>query len=432
MKTIEKKTINIKDLKSYSLINEKDYSNKLIPLLLSLIVIVILCLIFIPWQQLVIGLGKVTVFSPMERPQTIESQIPGRIIKWYVNEGSIVKKGDLLVELQDVDPKFLDSNIFERMQLQKKALFNQRIAAISSAKEAITRAEQKKILANQDLIASKQNLQTANLNLIRLKELNKKGLRSNRDLELTILDQTKASTELTGKEALLQVAERELSISQYELNKIDADLNQSILKLDIDLSNIKTRISQRAIKSPVKGQVVRIMKPGAGQTVGANQQLCLIVPETKDQAVELFISDFDTPLVSLNRKVRLQFAGWPALQFIGWPSIAVGTFGGVISVIDAVDDGKNRYRLLIKPDYESIKNKKDDPWPSPKYLRPGAEVIGWVLLDSVPLGYEIWRQFNAFPPTIKREPIQAEGKLNLQTRTSEKVLQLNKSESKNE
>ena len=28
-----------------------------------------------------------------------------------------------------------------------------------------------------------------------------------------------------------------------------------------------------------------------------------------------------------------------------------------------------------------------------------------MLLETVPLGYELWRQWNAFPPTVKRAPV---------------------------
>ena len=35
------------------------------------------------------------------------------------------------------------------------------------------------------------------------------------------------------------------------------------------------------------------------------------------------------------RRVRLEFDGFPAVQVAGWPSVAVGTFGGEITVIDA-------------------------------------------------------------------------------------------------
>ncbi len=37
-------------------------------------------------------------------------------------------------------------------------------------------------------------------------------------------------------------------------------------------------------------------------------------------------------------------------------------------------------------------------WPDDRYLRQGVRANGWVLLKQVPLGYEIWRQLNGFPP----------------------------------
>jgi hypothetical protein len=45
----------------------------------------------------------------------------------------------------------------------------------------------------------------------------------------------------------------------------------------------------------------------------------------------------------------------------------------------------------------------DDPWPDERYLRQGVKANGWVLLRQVPLGYEIWRQLNGFPPTVANE-----------------------------
>ena len=39
-------------------------------------------------------------------------------------------------------------------------------------------------------------------------------------------------------------------------------------------------------------------------------------------------------------------------------------------------------------------------------LRLGGKVRGWVLLNEVRLGYEIWRQLNYFPPepTVAADP----------------------------
>jgi hypothetical protein len=105
------------------------------------------------------------------------------------------------------------------------------------------------------------------------------------------------------------------------------------------------------------------------------------------------------PLISEGRPVRLQFEGWPAVQFTGWPSVAVGTFGGRVALIDATDDGSGRFRILVRPD------EQDDPWPTGAYLRQGVRANGWVLLEQVKLGYELWRRFNGFPPTVAlKEP----------------------------
>ena len=93
-------------------------------------------------------------------------------------------------------------------------------------------------------------------------------------------------------------------------------------------------------------------------------------------------------------RVRLQFEGWPAVQFVGWPSVAVGTFGGEVIAIDAADDGKGRFRIVISPD------AADQPWPGARWLRQGVRAKAWVLLRQVPLWQELWRQLNGFPPVV--------------------------------
>ena len=40
-----------------------------------------------PWQQTVLGTGRVVASAALERQQFIEAPIEGRITKWYVIEG---------------------------------------------------------------------------------------------------------------------------------------------------------------------------------------------------------------------------------------------------------------------------------------------------------------------------------------------------------
>ncbi len=416
-------------------------------LLWFLVIIVSASAMFVPWQQSISGLGQVIIFSPMERPQNIEAQIPGRIVSWSVRDGQTVQKGQLVAELTDLDPKFLDPNQLARLRDQRKAFVARREAAkgrlqalttqydnlkksqqaaVPSAGERAKQATDRISQAEQALVASKQNEVTADLNLKRLDDLFNKGLRSKRDLELAQLEAARAKAEVERAVAAVEIAKRDETVAGLDQNKVIADteaamsnvaatmaqvqetiesIASDLYKLDIEIGNLTNRVAQRKVIAPCSGRIVKLLKVGAGSTVDAGSVLAVIAPSTQDLAVELLISDNDAPLVSVGRPVRLQFAGWPALQFAGWPSIAVGTFGGRVAVIDAVDNGKNNYRVIVKPDWEAIKAGRDESWPKAEFLRPGAEASGWIMLDTVSLGFELWRQFNAFPPTIKPEQL---------------------------
>ena len=417
-------------------------------IILSLFLLGLVCiLVFVPWQQSITGVGKIMILSPMDRPQSIEAQIPARLKSWHVRDGESVKKGQLIAELLDLDSKFLDPHQIKQLEAQKQALIGRRkaaqeralalhkqvgnlklsqSAAIPSTKERAAQAHDRIQAAEQAIEAAKQNAVTTELNLQRLKELFDKGVRSRRDLELAQLDHTRAITEVQRAIAALDIANRDKTVAVFDQDKVVADTEAAmsgisaaiasaaetvettsaeICKLDIDLQNLRRRMEQRRVYAPCDGKIVRLMCVGAGETVDSGTVLAVLAPQTEDLAAELTISDNDAPLVAVGRPVRLQFAGWPALQFAGWPSIAVGTFGGRVAVIDASDDGKSCYRVIVKPDLDLIASGRDEPWPSSKFLRPGAEASGWIMLDTVPLGFELWRQFNSFPPTVKPEEL---------------------------
>ena len=159
-----------------------------------------------------------------------------------------------------------------------------------------------------------------------------------------------------------------------------------------------------SIVAPVSGTVLRLTANGPGEFVKPGDVVAEIVPDTNSRAVELWVSGNDMPLITPGRKVRLQFEGWPAVQFVGWPSIAVGTFGGVVSFVDATDNGKGEFRVVVTPDPD------DEPWPQTRYLRQGVRTNGWLLLDEVSVAFELWRQLNGFPPTIAQRAENTEKK----------------------
>lgn len=419
-------------------------SNRALVVFMCVLVLTVVFALLLPWQQTVIAKGKVGILSPNERPQNLEAAIPGKIKQWFVKDGQFVKEGDPIVSFVDLDPKFLDPNQKQQLQSQKIALearkiaLEARIKAIQSQVSALGQSQRFAVpsasvktqqttdrlnASNQAVIVAEQNVKTASLNLNRLQQLYSAGLRSKRDLELAELENTRTQTELERAKASLNVSQKDFQIAGYDQSKVIADttaslstalasladakatlatLENDLNKLSLDQSILEQRESMRLISAPLSGQIVRLIDTGIGQAVDQGTIIGVIAPYSKDMMVELNVTENDAPLILPGRHVRLQFAGWPAIQFAGWPSIAVGTFAGKVIAIDAVDNGQNQFRVIVKPDDIAVSKHKDQPWPSPRYLRPGTQVTGWILLKRVPLWFELWRQFNAFPPSVDR------------------------------
>ncbi|MDX1918817.1 MAG: biotin/lipoyl-binding protein [Candidatus Caenarcaniphilales bacterium] len=377
--------------------------------LFCLLISLILGLIFIPWQQTIMGMGDVTSFTPDNRPQQIEAPIKGRIEKWYVKEGDLVQKGQVLLELFDLEKDFYSPDLIALTEtsrdslIQTRAAYAQKADALSQSIGNLSQNLNDSInAAQQNVKVAEVDLKTAQLNLERIKILNDKGLSSTREYELAIQTENKTLNDLNRlKIELDRIQSKTLS----EITKLESEraaslgevakLSDEIAKTNLKLQTAEVRREISQVKAPYNGYIVKLLKRGVGETFKENEQIAVITPLVIDQAVQLFISDIDAPLVAPGDRVRLQFSGWPALVFAGFLDFArAGTFGGIVKVVDNVDSGNGKYRILVEPD------PAEHPWPLPKYLRPGTRAAGWVLLRKVSLGYEIWRRFSGFPLSI--------------------------------
>ncbi|MEZ5355358.1 MAG: HlyD family efflux transporter periplasmic adaptor subunit [Bryobacteraceae bacterium] len=391
---------------------------------------------FVPWQQSLPGTGKMVAFAPMERQQTIDAPVEGRIVKWHVVEGSRVRKGDPVAEMADLDPTLparlqmertavmdriraigeRERHLEERIEEMEQSIKNELAAAdfrIQQSRDRIRAAE-------QTIDAATAKLTVATQNLDRHKSLFPKGLVSKRQLEVAEADQNTAAAELRRAEAQLNEARnvqrtvelerartlntgtamvRDARASRESARSEAASARQSLQPVEVRLN----RQSTQTVVAPVDGTIFRLTAQPGSAVVKNGEEIASIVPDVSAPVAELWVDGNDMPLIAAGRKVRLQFEGWPAIQFVGWPSVAVGTFGGVVRLVDSTDDGKGKFRLLVEPDPD------DHPWPDSRYLRQGVRAKGWVLLNTVRLGFEVWRQFNGFPPVVAAAPSLAPG-----------------------
>lgn len=372
--------------------------------------LIFLIVLFLPWQQNIRGNGKVTALDPSNRPQTVETAIPGRIQKWNVREGQYVNKGDTLVVLSEIKDKFFDPNLLLRLREQINAKTsslnskNQKAKALQRQIDALREAMQNKIdQSKAKLEAERVRYQNAENQFQRNKKLYEAGnipLTKFQDIEYKFqgakADFENANIELTRVEAeyLDKISKAESDLSNTLAEIFDAE--GEIAKLKNEYANMQIRNEQYQVIAPQSGVVVKALKAGIGETIKEQEAVCTIMPDAQDLAVEMYVKAMDVPLIAKGRKVRVMFDGWPAIQFSGWPSVSVGTFGGQVEVIDFVNSRPGEFRILVIPD------KTEESWP--KQLRMGSGTKGWVMLNDVPVWFEIWRQLNGFPATLYEEP----------------------------
>jgi multidrug resistance efflux pump len=380
-------------------------------LLLGLMLLFIVIL-FLPWQQNIRGAGKVTAFNPQNRPQSVEAVIAGRIQKWHVQEGQFVDRGDTIVTISEVKEKFFDPQLLPRLREQIQAKENgleskeEKIEALNRQVAALRNGMQLKIeQARAKLDAERVRFENAKNQYERNKNLFEAGniaLTKFQDIEYKFqgsqADFLNAQTELDRLRAefldKINKSESEISSTYGELFDAQAEIS----KMRNELANFSIRNEQYQILAPQSGFIVKAIQSGIGETIKEGDAVCTIMPETTDVAVEMYVRAMDVPLMARGEKVRIEFDGWPALQFSGWPSVSVGTFGGEVQVIDYVNSKPGEFRILVVPD------SADEPWP--KQLRQGSGIKGWIMLNDVPIWYEIWRQLNGFPPSLYDEPLE--------------------------
>ncbi|TGL73087.1 HlyD family secretion protein [Leptospira levettii] len=416
-----------KNLPSYRLVQTALPAQSLAYILTVIFFLSVLILLYVPWQQTTMGFGRVVAYAPLDRQQVIESPISGRVVKWHVHEGTRVKKGDPIIDISDNDPNFITrireerNALLQRLEAARSREDNIRsriLSLRSSMGSAVSAADSRRMMAKDRVRASEQAvdaakaaLKTANLNLDRQKQLWEKGLTSKRTLELAELDHTNAETGLDRARAAYDAAVKEERALNSDTGKVQQDAEASIndakaslasaqsevARVLEDLPKLEARLSRQEnqeVFAPRDGTIMRILVNPDTQQVKEGDGVAILVPDAEDKAVELFISGNDIPLVGEGRKVRLQFQGYPVLQISGWPETAVGTFGGVVKLVDITDNGSGNFRVLVVPDNE------DRQWPSSRYLRQGVRAKGWIFLNRVSVGYELWRRFNDFPPNL--------------------------------
>lgn len=396
------------------------------------VLLLFVVVLFLPWTQNIQTKGKVTTLRPDQRPQTIHSTIAGRVEKWYVREGQLVKKGDTIVHLSEIKTEYFDPNLVSRAGQQVEATeggiasYQSKVGALENQiaamrqelifkkEQLVNKVQQYRLKIQSDSIELTRaviDLETAQKQYLRTKELYDQGLKSLTDMENKNLKVQETAAKKVAIENKLLTSRNELDnarldlinvqneyankIAKAESDKFTAlssrfDAEGKLQKLQVDLENYRQRSGFYFITAPQDCYITQAIVTGLGETIKEGAPLVSIMPANAELAVEMFVKPIDLPLISLGNTVNFIFDGWPAFVFSGWPNLTFGTFEGKVVAIDNNIGPTGTFRILVAP----IEEEK--VWP--KALRPGGGAQAVALLNDVPLWYELWRQLNGFPP----------------------------------
>jgi multidrug resistance efflux pump len=399
-------------------------------------------IMFLPWQQNIQAMGKVTTFLPEGRPQEIHSNIAGRVKYWKIKEGDFVKKGDTVLVLNEIKTEYLDPDLLNQTETQITAK-EQSVLSYSSKVDAInnqiTQLENNRNLTQgkarnkieQEQYKFKAEQAEYNAALIAVgiakKQLERDSilaadkLRSTLEVENRRLKFQDALAKKLGAESKLKVGLNAVENAKIELRNIQSEYGEKLAKAESDrfsaissqleteaevsklrnsYSNYSIRNGFYIITAPQSGYVSKTQIRGINETIKEGQAVCTIVPEGAMLAVELHVKPTDVPLINVGQSVNFVFDGWPTVVFSGWPKASFGTFPGVVYGIDNMIGERGEYRVLIKAN--DIKKK----WPL--QLKVGIGARGYMQLKTVPIWYELWRILNGFPadfyiPTLQKD-----------------------------
>ena len=250
--------------------------------------------------------------NPQDRLQNVTALVSGRIERWYVQDGSLVKEGDPIVQITDNDPLYI-----ERLKAERELADWPRLPL------------------------RKAQCRTAQLDVGRTGTLLNEGLASRRDYELT----------------RIKVAQMEATL---------AEARAAVTQIDINLA----QQSLQLVRAPRDGVIQRISGGDKATRVSQGDVLASFAPIEAPRVVEIYVDGRDAPLIRPGQPVRLEFEGWPAIQFSGWPSVAQGLFDGQVQSVDLAASPNGLFRVLVR------QTKGKPRWPGEPYVRLGANVRG--------------------------------------------------------
>lgn len=325
-------------------------------------------LIFIIWAKFAV-LDEITVAPgkvvPSTQVQVIQSLDGGTIAAIYVKEGDKVKKGQVVVRLDDT----LNAAAYNESLAKYWALLasTSRLYAEESGLSTVTYP--KALLENQPDLANNQtslfNQHMAALNN-KLNTLRRSYILVDKELELSrpllkeglisetdFLHTQRKVNELQGK--IGQAIESFQSTAHDQLIKQNAQL----ASLKEKLTGLKDRIVRSSLRSPVYGIVKRININTIGGVAEPGMEIIEIVPLEDTLLIEARVSPKDIAFIRPNQSAMVKFTAYDYSIYGGLSGIVEYISADTIKDEDHPQNPEMYYKILVRTNSNHLGTNKD-------------------------------------------------------------------------
>ncbi len=330
---------------------------------LSITMMALLLVTFFGWaalselEEVTRGQGRVI---PSSREQVIQSLDPGILTEMLVREGEQVKKGQLLLRIDDTRA----SALFRELEAKTIAL---------AASAARLRAEAyggtpkypAAVMAVPDIAKRENQAFEARTGAL---ETSLAGLKKG----AALLDREIAITEPMVERGLVSEVELlRLKRQQNELllqasdrrDKFRADAAADLIKFDTELAQARESLLARQdtfrrteITSPMNGTVKSIRINTIGGVMQAGQEIMTIVPSEDSLVVEAFVRPADVAFLHAGQSAVVKVSAYDYAIYGGLEgtveSISPDTLRderrGASPVADVADEQNSYYRVLVR------------------------------------------------------------------------------------
>ena len=230
----------------------------------------------------------------------VGARISGKVEKLYANIGDVVKKGQVIAELEKAD--------LEASVNQRKAELDMSEAKLAAVKVLSPKQIEK---AKADLAQCKATLALNTREASRQEELLKKAFTSESEAD-------HAREQLGVSEAKVASAQKalELAETQYEQDMVQATAD--VERAKAALANAKVELSYATLTAPIDG-VIGLVSTQEGETVaaGLNAPTFVTIIDLGRLQVDTFVDEVDIGKVSVGQKATFTVDSFPSREFAG-------------------------------------------------------------------------------------------------------------------